>query len=45
VTYSPVIQVDARSDQAAVRQIAAQTTAQGNAQLLELLRAHGVIRK
>lgn len=44
ITYAPVTTVDSRSDQAQVAQIAATVNAEGQKQLVESLRAQGVIR-
>lgn len=44
IVYSPAIQVDSTSDRASVMRDVAQITAESNRQLLELLKAKGIIR-
>jgi len=44
ITYAPQIHIDARSDQAQVAQLVAASTQQGQQQMLEHLRAQGVLQ-
>jgi hypothetical protein len=43
ITYAPQITIDSRTDQAQVAQLVAQANADGQRQMLELLRARGVL--
>jgi hypothetical protein len=43
VTYAPVINIDARSDQAQVRQLVSNAVAQGNANLVDRLQRDGTL--